>query len=95
MTGRSILQLVLFLAWISTGLSSSLVVYQMVEDVNRKLPPDRQIEYAYWYFGKLAKLKKQYRSFCPDGRLIIRFNLLITVSSLLGLAFAWQFGFFR
>ena len=95
MTWKFALLLTLFLGSVGVTCAAGLTVYQMVEDVNRKLPQNQQFEYGYWYPGKFGRLKRLYRCPCPEGRLISRLHALMAVSGVLGLTFAWQFGFFR
>ena len=95
MTGKSALLLGLFGGWISTLLASVLMVYRMVDDVNLKVPEGQQFEYAYWYPGKVGKLKKQYQRSYPEGRLVFLFNICIALSGVFALVFMWRFGFFR
>ncbi len=49
--------------------ASSYLIFRETEDVNRKLPPEEQIEYAWMYPGKMLRIRKAYQRFYPGGPL--------------------------
>lgn len=51
------------------GFASFVLISRMIELVNQKLPESRQIEYAYRYPGKIARIRLLYRELYPGGRL--------------------------
>ena len=63
------LSVTFFVLALSSGLVSSYLVWREIEDVNRNLPPNEQIEYAYMYPGKMRKIKIAYGRFYPSGKL--------------------------
>ena len=48
---------------------SSLVIFAMIGEVNRRLPEDQQVSYLWGYPGKLSGIRDQYRRFYPTGTL--------------------------
>lgn len=85
----------LFAGAVSLILVANFLVYIMVGEVNRKLADDQQIKYLFWYPGKLDRVKRLYRQFYPQSRLVLAFHICAVLGMLLLLAFAWKFGFFR
>src|SRR5690348_10430076 len=51
------------------GIGSSLVIYAMIGEVNRRLPEDQQVSYLWGYPGKLSGIREQYKRFYPKGAL--------------------------
>ncbi len=86
--------LCLFAAAGSLVILSNFLVYIMVGQVNRRLSDEEQVNYLFWYPGKLARLKKLYRQLYPEGRLVLLFHLCAVLAGLFFLAFVWKFGFF-
>ena len=58
------------------SLVSAILTYKMIAMVNRKLPPESQINYLFLYPGKLSRLNSSYRQFYPSGRLLFWSRLL-------------------
>jgi hypothetical protein len=85
----------LFAGSITLMISSNLVLYAIVGEVNRKLPEDQQFKYLFWYPAKFGKVKKEYRRLYPKSRLALMFNVCVGVSALLMLACVWRLGFFK
>jgi hypothetical protein len=62
--------------WLSLGLftacscACAILNYRMIYLVNRKLPPEGQIDSLWLYPGKLARLNSYYKQFYPSGRLL-------------------------
>ena len=48
---------------------SSLVIFAMIGEVNRRLPEDQQVSYLWGYPGKLSGIRDQYKRFYPTGTL--------------------------
>ncbi len=59
----------------SCGLLSSFLISREIEEVNRYLPPQERIEFAFMYPGKMKRIKTAYIQFCPTGK-IDRWRLL-------------------
>ena len=85
----------LVIALFGAVFASSLAIYAMIGEVNRKLPDDQQIEYLFMYPGKVSKVKLEYKRLYPKGRLPLLWNLTVGVMIALGLAVAWSIGFFH
>ncbi len=59
---------VLFLAGASgCGLASSIVLSDMVEDINKLSPREEQESPVGWYPPKMLRVLRKYRMLCPDG----------------------------
>ncbi len=95
MTGLSITAIVFLCLGTSCAVISSLLVYQEIGEVNRKLPDEEQISYFFMYPGKMAKIKAEYKRLYPKGRVEFwRFVLQAAVFVFLALA-AIAGGFLR
>jgi hypothetical protein len=90
--------LVSFIVYVTYGLRNMLIVTEIVEAINQKLPPDRQFSENFWYPGKLTNVKAHYRNLCPEGDLLDRRRRIVTIGSVAGviwiiqmitLAFIW------
>src|SRR5215469_13247009 len=68
--------------WLSLGLFtacstvSAILNYRMIYLVNRKLPPESQIDSLWLYPGKLHRLNSHYKHFYPSGRLLFWIRIL-------------------
>ena len=58
---------VLFLAGSGCGIASSVVLRDMVEDVNKVSPGAEQENPMGWYFRKWRRVIRKYHMLCPDG----------------------------
>ena len=58
------------------GLWSTIVWHEMVEEVNRRLSPERRFEPLGWYPSKSLALIAEYRRLYPEGLLYRRFLIL-------------------
>ncbi len=47
---------------------SSIVLSDMVEDINRVLPPDEQENLLGWHLPKLLRVRRKYLGLYPNGR---------------------------
>jgi hypothetical protein len=73
-----------------SGLWSIIVWSEMVEEVNRKLPPEQRFGLLGWHPRKSLTLIVQYRRLYPKGPLFRRFLILNAASVLLVLSLlAW------
>jgi hypothetical protein len=80
---------------VSCAILSSVMIYQEIGEVNRKLPDDQQIPYTLMYPGKMAKIKADYKRLYPTGKAEFwRFALQIAAFVFLGLV-ALVSGFLR
>jgi hypothetical protein len=71
----------------------TVVNYEMVDQVNGRLPKDVQFSPLGWYLPKTLRLHREYRRLLPDGRLLLQIRLLIALmfGSLMGCAWALSF----
>jgi|SRR5450755_607583 hypothetical protein len=58
---------VLFVGAIGCSLASSIVLSDMVEDINRVSPTTEHENPMGWHFGKLRRVRRKYRMLYPDG----------------------------
>jgi hypothetical protein len=66
------------------GITSTIVITSMVDEVNRKLPPEERLSPYGWYPGKLRRVAALYRRTYPDGR---RHAQLLVLALVAGAAF--------
>jgi hypothetical protein len=76
------------------GIMLSLVSTEMVDKVNEKLPEGGQFGALGWYLPKTQRLHREYRRLYPDGRLLLRLRVLISVAIVCLLICAWSIGVF-
>jgi hypothetical protein len=58
---------VLFVGAIGCAIASSIVLSEMVEDINRVSRTTEQESPMGWHFGKLRRVRRKYRMLYPDG----------------------------
>jgi hypothetical protein len=87
--------LCLFLTASGLAIFSSFISLIMVAEVNRKLPDNEQVNYFFWYLGKFLKVKRLYKQFYPQGRLVLLYYLFIGLAGALMLGLVSAIGFFR
>ena len=63
------------------GITSTVVVQSMVEEVNRALPPADRVSPVGWYPGKLPHVVALYRRTHPTGRRHIQLLMLLGVGA--------------
>jgi|HubBroStandDraft_4_1064222.scaffolds.fasta_scaffold839180_2 hypothetical protein len=95
MTHIPILAGALFGGAISFMVASALLFYALIGKVNRFLPENEQISYLFLYPGKISKIKREYKRFYPDSRLLLVRLVLNTLGFVLLLMCMIQLGFFR
>jgi hypothetical protein len=85
-----------FIALVSVcGLISTYFTLREIEEINRKLPQEKQIEYAFMYPGKMGKIALEYKRLCPQGSLN-RWRLVFQAAGIFFLVLtALALGFFR
>jgi hypothetical protein len=84
MSWRILGLLVVAVVFALVGLSSTVVLTSMVDDVNRRRAREEWISPFGWYPGKLQRVVKAYRDAYPGGRRHVRLFLLMLVG---GMAF--------
>ena len=63
---------------------SSIIVYVMIGEVNRKLPEDQQIGYVLFYPTKAFRVTREYRRLYPHGHLNTVSIVLNVIGFILG-----------
>jgi hypothetical protein len=64
------------------GISSTVVLQTMVDEVNHKRPPEDRISSVGWDPDKLARVVNLYREAYPSGRRHIRLAILFVIGAL-------------
>jgi len=94
MGGLQLFRLIFFVAIMATwGLYSTSVLYQMMGQVNAKLPTDLQFSAIGWHYVKFRRLLTEYRRLCPLGALDQRLLILSAFGIGMITAMAWQLSF--
>jgi hypothetical protein len=70
------------LATAAAGMSSSLVLMKMVDEVNVHLPASERLSPLGWDAWKYARLLREYRRLCPAGRSLGRLRYLTSLGIL-------------
>jgi hypothetical protein len=76
------------------GLIGSLTGWQMMDQVNAKLPKAEQFGVLGWYTEKTLRLHREYRRLYPGGRLLFKIWVLFGLGLTCLLISAWAFRFF-
>jgi len=94
----SVSVVVLLAAGTTFIVTSNLVLYMMIGQVNRKLPEDQQIPYffsfSYPYATKAATIKREYKRFYLNSHLHTVRVVLNVLGFIFMLAAAWQLSHF-
>jgi hypothetical protein len=61
------------------GLTSSLVLQSMVDEVNQRRAPEHRISPYGWYPGKMLSVVAAYRESCPHGRRHVQLGALVAL----------------
>jgi hypothetical protein len=94
MTPRNIVGVVAIVCGSICGILACLANVEMISKVNNKLPDAEKFADLFWYPSKRRKLHRKYRTFYPDGRLLIQVHILTAVIFMCFFVTAWSFGFF-
>jgi hypothetical protein len=62
------------------GLISTVITSEMVDQVNAKLPLERQFSSLGWYVSKTVRLFREYKRLFPNGKLHVRFFASVAVA---------------
>jgi hypothetical protein len=49
------------------GAASAYFTFREIEEVNRRLPQEAQVEYALIYPGKMRRIRRAYKQLYPEG----------------------------
>jgi hypothetical protein len=94
MTTRVIAGIVALACVSVCGLVSTIVTWQMLDEVNEKLPKEEQFAALWWYASKRLRLHREYKRLYPNGRLLLKLHVLGALMIVCLFVFAWGFGFF-
>ena len=77
MVVRVIVGLMLWVGAAACGLSWTLTVWRMIDQVNARLPPGKRFRHiAWWWFGKTLSLFEEYERHFPNSPHRRRLRLL-------------------
>jgi len=76
------------------GLLSTFAHFDMVDQVNDKLPEAEKFDHLGWYFSKRLRLNRKYRMLYPDGRLLMKVKILMVLMFACLVVAAWSFRIF-
>ena len=83
-----------FVCSVVCAITGTVVVFEMVDRVNDRLPEDRQFSHLGWYPSKYKRLLVEYARLYPDGGLARRWRLLVVLLFAFGFVSAWGLGIF-
>jgi hypothetical protein len=93
-TTHVIVGIVAFICCLVCAITGALVVFEMVDRVNERLPEDRQFSHVWWYASKQKRLLIEYERLYPDGGLARRWRMLVVLLFAFGFVSAWGMGIF-
>jgi hypothetical protein len=76
------------------ALLSTIVSFQMVNQVNERLAKEDHLAELGWYVPKSLRLHREYKRLYPSGRLLRLVRVLGGLMFFCLLIYAWSFGFF-
>ncbi len=76
------------------GILATYANFEIIDKVNDKLPEMERFAPLGWYPFKYQRLKRRYRTFYPDGRLLLRVCILTALMLACVVIAAWGFGVF-
>jgi hypothetical protein len=76
------------------AITGTIVIFELVERVNERLPGERQFSPLWWHLPKLLRLLTEYKRMYPDGRLARRFRMLTMMLFAFFFVTVWGLGFF-
>jgi hypothetical protein len=91
MTTRIIVGIIALACASGCGIFGAFLNFEMIEKVNDKLPEEGRFEWFGWDLFKYRRLKREYRKFYPDGRLLFRVRILTVLLFVWILVCAWSF----
>jgi hypothetical protein len=94
MTPHIIVGIIAFVCGVLCAINGTILVFEMVDRVNDKLPEEQQFSPLWWYPSKYGRLFAEYKRLYPDGGLARRCRLLGVLLFAFIFAAAWGLGFF-
>lgn len=76
------------------GVTSNLVLVEMVDEVNEKLPEKERFLEAFWYPGKVRRLFSHHIQLVPHSKLRTAWKILVAAMTVCLLSIACMLGFF-
>src|ERR1700731_15134 len=76
MTTRAIVGIIALLCGMACGIIGTFTIFEMVRQVNGKLPAGEQFAPLGWHFSKYQRFQREYKRLYPDGRLLFRLRML-------------------
>jgi hypothetical protein len=58
--------------FIACGMIGAFTYFNIVDEVNDKLPKEEQFGWLGWYLDKVQRLHREYKSLHPDRRLLLK-----------------------
>lgn len=95
MTVRLIFAVVGMLGVMVSAVFSNILIDEMLDRVNAKLPEQEQISPIFWHYWKLRRLTREYKRLYPDAPLIKKINRLRVILFASSLVMVWGGGFFN
>ena len=80
MTVRWIVAILALVGMSACGIVSNLICFEMVEQVNSKVPAERRFSLLGWYGPKYVRLFAEYKRQFPNGKLSARAYAVIAVA---------------
>jgi len=74
-----VLVVLVFVVVLTLGLSGAVIVQDMVDEVNRRLPPEQRYGSLWWGPIKKLNLVRDYKHLCPDGPLLRYMRVYLAV----------------
>jgi hypothetical protein len=93
LTVRTIVGVSALLCASACGLITTLAHYQMMDEVNDKLPDQERFDPIGWYWLKSQRLRREYKRLCPHGGLVTRIRLIFGIMIACLLVSIWAFEF--
>jgi hypothetical protein len=79
--------ILLFLAGISCIIKSHYIMFDMIGEINRKLPEAGQFSRALRYPGRNSRVQSEYRRLYPEGRLSSQYRAVLYSGAVLSFLF--------
>jgi hypothetical protein len=86
---------VLFYLGCSCAILSSFFLWQQIGEINRKLPDNEQVSYWGMHPVKMARIRREYKSLYPSGRIDLIRRLLEYAATAFFVLLLIPLGFFK